>query len=142
MPLRILVPFDGSEPAREALEYAIELFPDGEFLALTVVETDGVPLIPNTTEDADSDERLRELLEEADDQLSGAERIATEHGVSLEKRSRIGPPAREIIDCAEESDLDHVVIGSRGRSGVTRLLLGSVAEVVVRHSPVPVTVVR
>ncbi|NKE35600.1 universal stress protein [Natronococcus sp. JC468] len=142
MPPRILVPFDGSAPAREALEYAIGLFPDGEFLALTVVDTDSVPLLPNATGDSDPGEEIGDLLEEADDQLQGAERIAAERGVSLEKRSRIGPPAREIIDCAEEHEFDHVVMGSRGRSGVTRLLLGSVAEVVVRHSPVPVTVVR
>ncbi|ELY58468.1 universal stress protein [Natronococcus jeotgali] len=142
MPPRILVPFDGSEPAREALEYAIGLFPDGEFLALTVVDTDSVPLIPNAAGDSDPGEEIGDLLEEADDQLQGAERIAAEREVSLEKRSRIGPPAREIIDCAEEGEFDHVVMGSRGRSGVTRLLLGSVAEVVVRHSPVPVTVVR
>ena len=140
MPPRILVPFDGSEPARAALEYAIELFPDGEFLALIVVDTDSLPVIPNAADE--SDEEVQEILDEADEQLSGAERIAAEHGVSLEKRSRIGPPAQEIIDCAEEGAFDHVVMGSRGRSGVTRLLLGSVAEVVVRHSSVPVTVVR
>ncbi|MFW6265865.1 MAG: universal stress protein, partial [Halanaeroarchaeum sp.] len=42
----------------------------------------------------------------------------------------------------EETDVDHVVIGSHGRSGVGRILLGSVAERVVRRSPTPVTVVR
>ena len=140
MPPRILVPFDGSEPTRAALKYAIELFPDGEFLALTVVDTDSQPVIPNAADEAD--EEFQEIREEADEQLSGAERIASEHGVSLERRTRIGPPAQEIIDCAEEGAFDHVVMGSRGRSGVTRLLLGSVAETVVRHSPVPVTVVR
>ncbi|MDG5819898.1 universal stress protein [Natronococcus sp. A-GB7] len=139
MPPRILVPFDGSDHAREALEYAIELFPDGEFLAVTVVDTDSIPVIPNAADE--SDDEVTEILEEADEQLSGAERIASERGVPLEKRSRIGPPAQEIIDCAEEGAFDHVVMGSRGRSGVTRLLLGSVAEVVVRHSSVPVTIV-
>lgn len=139
MPSRILVPFDGSDPAQEALEYAIELFPDGEFLALTVVDTDSLPVIPNAADEPDGE--LQGILEEAEEQLSGAERIASEHGVSLEKRSRIGPPAQEIINCAEEGAFDHVVMGSRGRSGVTRLLLGSVAEVVVRHSSVPVTIV-
>ena len=140
MPAQILVPFDDSEPARGALEYAIELFPDGEFLALTVVDTDSMPVIPNAADE--SDDEVQEILEEADEQLSDAERIAAERGVSLEKRSRIGSPAQEISDCAEEGAFDHVMMGSRGRSGVTRLLLGSVAEVVVRHSPVPVTVVR
>jgi nucleotide-binding universal stress UspA family protein len=139
---RILVPFDGSDPALEALEYAVDLFPDGEFLALTVVDSDTLPLIPNTVEEADTNEELQAVLDDADEQLRRAERIAADRGVSLETRSRIGSPAQEIVDCAEENALDHVVMGSHGRSGVTRLLLGSVAEVVVRHSPVPVTVVR
>jgi nucleotide-binding universal stress UspA family protein len=47
-----------------------------------------------------------------------------------------------IVTYADENDVDHVVLGSHGRKGLTRVLLGSVAEAVVRRSPVPVTVVR
>jgi nucleotide-binding universal stress UspA family protein len=50
-------------------------------------------------------------------------------------------PARTVVDHATRDDVDHVV-GSHGREGVSRLLLGSVAEKIVRRSPVPVTVVR
>jgi len=46
------------------------------------------------------------------------------------------------VEYAEESDVDHIVIGSHGRSGVSRILLGSVAESVVRRADMPVTVVR
>ena len=53
-----------------------------------------------------------------------------------------GKPAREIVSYAEKGDVDHIVMGSRGRSGLSRLLLGSVAETVVRRAPTPVTVVR
>jgi nucleotide-binding universal stress UspA family protein len=54
----------------------------------------------------------------------------------------VGRPAREIVDYADENDIDHVVMGSHGRSGVSRIVLGSVAENVVRKSSVPVTVAR
>ncbi|RKD94773.1 universal stress protein [Halopiger aswanensis] len=138
---RVLVPFDDSDPAREALEYAFDLFPNGEFVALTVADTSAVPFIPNAADDA-PDEQLEDLLGEATDQLSAAEDFAAERGVDIETHTRIGSPAQEIVEFAETNDVDHVVMGSRGRSGVTRILLGSVAEVVVRHSSVPVTVVR
>ncbi|APW99130.1 universal stress protein UspA [Halobiforma lacisalsi AJ5] len=138
---RVLVPFDDSDPARDALEYAFELFPCGEFVALTVVDTSSVPFIPSSSTD-DTDDQLEELLGEASERLETAGAIAAEHDRPLETDVAIGSPAQQIIECAEENDLDHVVMGSHGRSGVTRILLGSVAEVVVRHSSVPVTVVR
>jgi len=74
--------------------------------------------------------------------LTAVEAIATEHGRAVETRTRLGTPAQEILEYVERNPIDHVVIGSHGRSGVARILLGSVAEVVVRRSPVPVTVVR
>ena len=138
---RVLVPFDDSERAREALEYAFDLFPDGEYVALTVADTSAVPFIPNSAEE-ETDEQVEEMLGEATEQLAAAEELAADRGVDLETYTRIGSPAQEIVDFAESNDVDHIVMGSRGRSGVTRILLGSVAEVVVRHSSVPVTVVR
>lgn len=142
MAARILVPFDDSKPAEDALEYAFDLFPGGEFVVLTVVDTSSLPFIPNTADDAEASDEAQELLGEAVDQLRTAEAIADEHGEDVETRTRMGTPAQEIIEYAERDPVDHVVIGSSGRSGVARILLGSVAEVVVRHSPVPVTVVR
>lgn len=139
---RILVPFDDSEPARDALEYAFDLFPDGEFVVLAVVDTTSLPYIPNIADDAEMSDDARALLDDAADQLAAAEAIADERGVDVETRTRMGTPAQEILEYAERDPVDHVVIGSHGRSGVARILLGSVAEVVVRHSPVPVTVAR
>ena len=49
---------------------------------------------------------------------------------------------REIIGFAEDNDVSHIVIGSHGRTGASRVLLGSVAQTVVRRAPTPVTVVR
>ncbi|MXV63382.1 universal stress protein [Natronorubrum sp. JWXQ-INN-674] len=142
MPPRILVPFDDSEPAHEALEYAFDLFPNGEFVSLTVVDTSTLPFIPNSASEDETQDQLEAVFGDIDHRLDVPETVAAERGVSIETHTRVGTPAQEIIDFAERDPIDHVVMGSRGRSGVKRILLGSVAEVVVRHSPVPVTVVR
>ena len=141
---RILVPFDDSERAREALEYAIDLFPDGEFVALTVVDTSSVPAIPNTAsgDEDEVSETVEAVFGDVEERLAVPERIADERDVPIETRTRLGAPTQEIVEFAETDAIDHIVMGSHGRSGVKRFLLGSVAEVVVRHSPVPVTVVR
>lgn len=141
---RILVPFDDSERAREALEYAVDLFPDGEFVALTVVDTSSVPAIPNTAsgDEDEVSETVERVFGDVEERLAVPERIADERGVPIETQTRLGAPTQEIVEFAETEAVDHIVMGSHGRSGVRRFLLGSVAEVVVRHSPVPVTVVR
>jgi len=51
-------------------------------------------------------------------------------------------PGRALVELAEDEDIDLVILGSHGRSGISRALLGSVAERVVRHAPCPVLVVR
>lgn len=122
MARHILVPFTDSEEARQALVHAFESFSEAE---LTVLH------VGNVSAD-----------DEAEQHLAAAEAIAAEHERAVETTLLRGTPKHEIIQYTEEHDIDHIVMGSRGRSGMTRLLLGSVAETVVRRSPVPVTVVR
>jgi nucleotide-binding universal stress UspA family protein len=74
--------------------------------------------------------------------LEQAQSVADEYEVTLETESMVGRPSREINEFADEHDIDHIVIGSHGRTGVSRVLLGSVAEAVVRRAHCPVTVVR
>lgn len=80
----------------------------------------------------------------ADALLEEASERAEETGFTgdVVTRTVVGTPARSIVAYAEEEDVDHVVMGSHGRSGVSRVLLGSVAESVVRRAPCPVLVVR
>ena len=138
---RILVPYDGSPPSAKALEYAFETFSDPEITALYVVPTpegywaafeDPEDRIPNVDE---ARERGREILAEA-------ESIASDHDATLDTDVALGKPNRIIVDRAEDEDYDTIVIGSHGREGVSRVLLGSVAESVVSRAPVPVLVVR
>lgn len=67
---------------------------------------------------------------------------AEKHGVTLTTETGSGRPERAIVAYAEDHLVDEIVIGSHGRTGGSRILLGSVAEQVVRRSPIPVTVVR
>ena len=73
---------------------------------------------------------------------ASATQRAAERGVDLQTAIETGRPSRMIVSYAEENDIDHIVIGSHGRTGASRILLGSVAESVTRRSSVPVTIVR
>jgi nucleotide-binding universal stress UspA family protein len=137
--MQVLVPIDGSDPSDVALEHALEQFAADSITALYVMDpVDGATAWgPGSADDwmAAAEERADTVLEEA-------EAMAAEAGVDITTDSIVGRPARGIVDYAEEHDIGHIVIGSHGREGVSRVLLGSVAETVVRRSPVPVTVVR
>ena len=74
--------------------------------------------------------------------LERATETAGGRGVTPETAVATGKPARLIVDYAEEHDVDHIVLGSHGRRGLARVLIGSVAETVVRRSPASVTVIR
>ncbi len=137
--MAILVAYDGSAPARKAAKHAFERYPDEELVLLRVVEAAdgstgaGIEL---------AKEYLAERRENASEKL--VEEVADFASEEVDYRTEIavGNPAREIASFAEENDIEHIVIGNHGRAGVSRVLLGSVAEKVVRRSPVPVTVVR
>ncbi|SFS91126.1 universal stress protein [Halostagnicola kamekurae] len=141
MPNRILVPVDGSDRSDETLEYAIETFPDAEFTALHVVEVGQGDLgtFSGMTGDVPDDEAE---LERSDEILEAARERGDELGVEIETERGRGRPDRLIVSRAEDGDYDLIVIGSHGRDGLARVLLGSVAEKVTRRSPVPVLIAR
>ena len=146
MSRRVLVPVDNSEPSEKALDDVFELFDDVEIHVVHVLDPSemytyadpgidgGAPV--NIQEIEDSRETRAERL------FEGARETAADHGIEIETELLRGRPARAIVEYAEEQDVDHVVMGSHGRSGVSRILLGSVAETVTRRAPMPVTIVR
>jgi len=139
---RILVPVDGSERSTEGLEYALERFPDGVITALHVKPLDArgdLNTFSGLTEVVAEGEHVTDAAREV---LKDAERVGDEHGVEIDTVTARGRADRVIVTYAEKEEFDLIVIGSHGREGVARVLLGSVAERVVRRSPIPVLVVR
>ena len=136
---RIVVPTDGSEGMARVLAHAADLArAHGAILDFVyVVNTAAFANLPMET----SWEGVRESLqEEGEVALEEAERAV--EGVGTEHHVLEGSPAREIVAYAERSGADLVVMGTHGRGGINRILIGSVAERVVRSSPVPVLTVR
>lgn len=140
----VLVPIDDSERSSHALEHALEIHPDARITALHVVDPRkfyaGTGIEGSITSDY---ERIQEGYEQqARALLEDAREAAAERGVEIETEYLTGAVARSVVDYAAEHDVDQIVMGSHGRSGASRILLGSVAETVTRRSPVPVTIVR
>ena len=137
--MTVLVAYDGSEPAREAVEHAFDEYADDDIVLLRVVEVaDSLTKM--------SLQAVQELLgqrrAEASEQLRGDMTDLIDADAEYETDVVSGEPAREIVAYAEDHDVDRIVLGSHGREGVSRVLLGSVAEQVVRRAPVSVVVVR
>ncbi|EFW94158.1 hypothetical protein ZOD2009_03405 [Haladaptatus paucihalophilus DX253] len=137
---KILVPLDGSEQATEALSYTFSEFPDADITVINVIDPIDVGYTSTVGMPGYSEEWYEESKENAAMLFEEAQEMAAEHGTSVSTATEVGQPAQTIVEFGEE--FDHIVMGSHGRSGVSRILLGSVAETVVRRSPVPVTVVR
>jgi nucleotide-binding universal stress UspA family protein len=140
MARRVLVPLDGSPPSQDALQYALETFPAATIvLAHALTPADGTVgpdgLLGDPAGVVDTHRERAEELFDAAEATAAADR-------TVERELLAGRPATEIVGCVADHDIDQIVMGSHGRDGAARLLLGSVSETVVRRSPVPVTVVR
>jgi nucleotide-binding universal stress UspA family protein len=135
---RILVPTDGSDCAGRAAEHAFDLATtygaSVEILSVADVRLSfsGAPVHVDTERVL---ERQRSACREAVTRL--AERAESE-GIDVETAVRTGNPYEEIVEHARERDVDLVVMGTHGRTGFRRVMLGSVAERVVRSASVPV----
>ncbi len=138
---RILVPTDGSPEGRRAVAHAIDLAEahDATVSGVYVINTASYNGLPMES----SWEGVTTLLNtDGKKALATIEQLATEHGVPVETEITEGSPAKEILQAADRQDCDLIVMGTHGRGGLDRLLLGSVAEKVVRGARIPVTTVR
>ncbi len=138
---KILIATDGSEPNKKAISYGIELakLSEAKVYAVFVVDTASFASIPMDT----GWEMMYELLQkEGTDATRLVEDDAKALGVDVESAVIEGHPSHEIIEFAENNDIDLIVMGTLGKSGLDRFLLGSVAEKVSRNAKVPVLVVR
>jgi nucleotide-binding universal stress UspA family protein len=135
----ILLPTDGSEATTDVVDHAIELADhhDATLHALYVINTTSLTDLPSDSSWEGIGEALRKEGKHA---LDTVEDRAGD--IDLEREMVDGSPSKEIVAYAEDSGCDVVVMGTHARSGVDRLLLGSVAERVVRTSTVPVLTIR
>jgi nucleotide-binding universal stress UspA family protein len=140
---QILIPVDYSEPSRRALQLALTL---GDDAKLVVVHAWDRPAYVSDEMVAYKDGSRRSLSElirenaekEMADFLAGVPEAAAK---KLEHRLLNGDPVAVILAEAEKPGYDVLVIGTHGRTGMTKLLLGSVTEKLIRLSPIPVLTV-
>jgi len=136
----VLVAYDGTPLSEKALTHALDVYSDAPITVFHVIDYieesySAKALIGDETLRKRARDRSAELLAEA-------EAKAAEHDREVKTASEVGKAADEIIEYADRHGIDVIVIGSHGRSGVSRVLLGSVAETVMRRASLPVTVVR
>ena len=136
---KILIPTDGSENTKAAITQGLELarVMGGEVTALYVVDQASFVNFPM---DATVVSIYSLLEKEGNDAVDYVVKEGEKLGVKVNPKVVEGSPAKMIVDEAEDHDL--VVMGTLGRTGISKLLLGSVAERVVRFAPCPVLVVR
>jgi len=137
---KIMIATDGSRQVEKAIEAAIQLakFTGARLYAVYVIASTGY-----TPRNFGWEESLREILEaEAKKAVAFVEEAGKGSGVNVEPVILEGHPANRIMEFAEQEDMDLIVMGTLGRTGFDRFLLGSVAENVVRHSKTPVMVVK
>jgi nucleotide-binding universal stress UspA family protein len=143
---RILVPVDFSSHSDRAFRYALRLASRfGASVELIHVVDNPIASGTWTAEEVyvpDLLEMLDRLLREAERRLATLKFAAAGDGVSVETRVLTGQPAHTIVEHAETGGFDLVVMGTHGRTGVSHLFVGSVAERVVRRAPCPVLTVR
>ena len=135
----ILVPTDGSPASDAAIEHAIDLAEryDATLHALYVV--DGAAY---STLEAGAEIVVEALESEGEEATERVADAAESAGVNCETIVTTGTAYRSIRDYVDENDVDMIVMGTHGRKGLDRYLLGSVTERVVRTSDVPVLTVR
>ena len=133
---KLLVPYDFSDPARKALELAMTLVPpNGRLLVLHVI----VPFVPMTDLPVGAGGYVapQDFIDETKRHLDRVVAKATSRRkVRVETKVVIGDAYLRIVAAAR--GMDAIVMSTAGRTGLSHLLIGSVAEKVVRHSPIPV----
>jgi len=136
---KILVPLDGSDLAETAITEALDIAgPDGppSFMLVRAAEA---RVIPGT----DPIDAQVEIVDDAEHYLAGVKDSLEKRGIkNVETHVWYGPAAPAIVEAARVYKADLIVMSTHGRSGLGRLVFGSVAESVLRGTPVPILLLR
>jgi nucleotide-binding universal stress UspA family protein len=133
---RILVPLDGSATAERVLVHVRRLLRTSKAEVMLLRAYNVIPL------EADYVDLVGRLRAEAEAYIHAVEARLEKDGLRVRAFTREGPSAEVILDAAQRERADLIAMSTHGRTGLARFAFGSVAEKVVRSSPVPVLVVR
>ncbi|RXA19897.1 universal stress protein [Methanosarcina sp. MSH10X1] len=139
---RILVATDGSENAERAASYGINTAKaaGAEVHALYVISTQHA--VTTRTVMGWSEAFEEYLANKGGAAVGNVEKLGREAGVKVKPAFLKGIPADKILEYADENNIDLIIMGTHGLTGIKKFLIGSVAEKVVRHSKIPVMVIR
>jgi nucleotide-binding universal stress UspA family protein len=141
----IVVGTDGSETAAEAVRQAVDLAGSVGASVELVSAYEPVPGQRLRQEAIQAPDDLQWSVnprEDVDATLEDAAQVARDAGVAVRTYARQGDPADAILDVAEETQADLVVVGNKGMTGARRFLLGSVPNKVSHHAPCSVMIIR
>jgi nucleotide-binding universal stress UspA family protein len=139
---RILVPTDLSSLSRLGIDVAVSLARENPEASLALVHViDPAPVVGITDVGVPIQLGLETCVEQAEDEL---DRLKSIYGKKLPVTTRVitGHPSRTICQMAQEAEFDLIVLSSHGRTGLERMLIGSVAEQIVQDATCPVLVVK
>jgi nucleotide-binding universal stress UspA family protein len=141
---RVLIPLDLSEASLQALDYAIDLAKAfrPEFIVLFVIQPVQLLEADSATYTVPALSVFEEQRRQARGELAAVVARAKKRGVRVRSVIEEGSPYGVILDAAKSRKADLIVMSTHGRTGASRVLLGSVAEMVLRHAPCPVLTVR
>jgi nucleotide-binding universal stress UspA family protein len=163
---KILVPLDGSELAEAAIPYVKEISRRCEPLEVVLLQVVRLPqgrsapaykrqdtefpvLMPDSAAHLEAarypiyrDQEIESTRAEVEAALTPMAQKLRGDGISVRIAVAFGRPAQEIVDFAEREDIDLIVMSTHGRSGMSRWILGSVADKVLRGTHLPVLLVR
>lgn len=139
---KILVPLDGSPLAEAVLPHAEALAKseNAEIILLRVAVTPARYLFAHNP--AEGNNVIHMIEKEAADYMKEEVAKLQNEGVKVTGITRDGAPADEILEAAEETHADVIAMSTHGRTGVKRLLMGSIAEQVVHDSHIPVILIH
>ena len=141
---KILLATDGSETSMRAAKNAVSIGKKAGAMvtAVYVVDVHRLAQLPGYAAMPGIKDNLMELMfKEGSEALEEIEDMARDAGVAYDRVVAEGDPGEELLKLCRDPGFELIVLGTIGKSGLKRFLLGSVAEKVVRHSHVPVLVV-
>lgn len=142
---KIMIAIDGSDTSKKAAMIGIDIAhrANGSIIAVYVMETLRLAHLPGYATMPGLKEKILELMQEEGKQaMQFIEDQAQMMKVSCHKMVAQGNPSEELLRIARERETDLLIMGSLGRTGMEKFLLGSVAEKVVLRSPIPVLLIK